>query len=919
MPPVQPPRPGFPLISLLAPIAAAGALWAFTRSPYAIVFALLGPIIAIATMLDGRRTRRKQMRAERREYDAALGALASSIATAHSRERRTLERAGAPSIIASPHEQRWEAEAPSEIVVGRGRVASAVTFSGKAQDDRTRELVQTARTLDDAPIRVPVDGGIGVVGPALLTTPLLRALVVQISHELGPQRLTVEARPDSWTAELPHRDGQAVVVGFGVAPRAHGLSTVVLAESTSVAALPVECRNVIEVDGPARARVTRGVGRGRAFRPDFVGLVEARSWARGERSAADQLGLVSEQRVPEFAELVHPAPGGFRRSLAVCLGSGSSAVDLIADGPHALVVGTTGSGKSELLATWITALASTRGVDEVSFLLVDFKGGATFARIARLPHVVGFVTDLEDDAARRAVTSLEAELRHRERVLRSAEVSSVADLDRTVELPRLVVVIDEFAAMLAAHPELHSTISDIAARGRSLGVHLVLATQRLGGTVRESILANTPLRIALRTLDRADSQIMVGSDAALTLPVDRPGSSLIRRGDGIVDPARIVAVTDADIASITRGDHGALPRRPWAEPLPAVLEADEAQTRAAASGAPTAARAAMFGLIDAPEEQRVLPLVWAPAADGHLLILGGPLSGVSSTLATIASRVREDFVRCIELGRDALQTVDVLDAFQPDPAAPALIVVDDVDSLAAGLDPEYRQRAAERLGILATLRPSDGVALLVGSHSSAGVRGITERFSSTLRLGFPSRAEHLQSGAPAELWQSRGVAGRGEWHGRRIQVSAPRPRPSREGAERLDRAERRDLVLGSSVTVIVSRTPARSVERIRLAFPTIEVQTLTADSAVTQTPRRAPRHSAPTAGSLVLVSDIETWNTVRARSGGGAPATTIVIDGSLSDYRAVTRDRVLPPPLGSDDVWVIEPGGVAVRRTWPAR
>ncbi|MCI2959014.1 hypothetical protein MN032_15060 [Agromyces atrinae] len=936
-PPVQPPRPGFPVVSLLAPIAAAGALWAFTRSPYAIVFALLGPVIAIATMIDARRTRRRQMRAERRRYDEELDALASSIAAAHALERAALERAGAPEVIALPHRERWEEETPGEIVVGRGPVRSAVALAGKAQDDRARDVVRAARSLENAPIRVPFDGGIGVVGPALLTAPLLRALVVQISHALGPQRLAIEAGAGSWAEELPHRDGRAIVVGVGLVPRATGVSTVILAEATSVAALPVECSNVIEVDGPARARVTRGSGRGRAFRPDLVGLVEARSWARGEKEAADQLGLVSEHRDPAFADLEHPAPEPFRRSLAVVLGSGSTMVDLVADGPHALVVGTTGSGKSELLVTWITALAATRGVEEVTFLLVDFKGGATFARVARLPHVVGFVTDLEDDAARRAVTSLDAELRHRERVLRSAGVADLVHLDRAVVLPRLVVVIDEFAAMLSAHPELHSTISDIAARGRSLGVHLVLATQRLGGTVRESILANTPLRIVLRTLDRADSQTMIGADAALALPLDRPGSCLIRRGGGIVDPGRIVSVSDADVARIPRDDDATPPRRPWAEPLPAVLGEDDARARLATeggeAGSGATSRSAWFGLIDAPDEQRVLSLEWAPRTDGHLLVIGGPLSGVTETLATIASRVREDFVLCLELGGDAVQTVDALEAFRPDPAAPAVIVVDDVDLLAAGLDIEYRQRAVERLGYLATLRPADGVALLVGSHSSTGVRGLTERFSCALRLGFPTRAEHLQSGAPADLWQNRVVAGRGEWRGRRIQVIAPTPRQSdRSAAGRRAITGHRALALETPLTVLVSRTPARAAERVRRAFPEVEVQPLSVDTPATATnapaasasaqasaPTRAARRAAPTVRPLVLVSDIETWNAVRARSGGGSPATTLVIDGSLSDYRSVTRDRALPPPLGPDDVWMIEVGGAVERRTWPTR
>ena len=130
-------------------------------------------------------------------------------------------------------------------------------------------------------------------------------------------------------------------------------------------------------------------------------------------------------------------------------------VDLARDGPHGLIAGTTGSGKSELLRTLVIALAVNVSPDHLAFVLVDFKGGSTFDVCARLPHTVGIVTDLDDGLAARALVSLEAEVRRREHLLRDVGVADLTEYRRragTDPLPRLVVVIDEFASMAAGIP-----------------------------------------------------------------------------------------------------------------------------------------------------------------------------------------------------------------------------------------------------------------------------------------------------------------------------------------------------------------------------------------------------------------------------------------------------------------------------------
>ena len=169
-------------------------------------------------------------------------------------------------------------------------------------------------------------------------------------------------------------------------------------------------------------------------------------------------------------------------------------------------------------------------------MLIDYKGGSTFDACADLPHTVGVVTDLDDRLAERALVSLEAEIRRRERLLRQAGADDL-DLYRSASphspaLPRLVVVIDEFAAMAADLPGFLPSLVGVAQRGRSLGIHLVLATQRPAGVVSDEIRANTNLRVALRLQDRADAVDIVGVAEPAAFPRGVPGRAMLRLGAG---------------------------------------------------------------------------------------------------------------------------------------------------------------------------------------------------------------------------------------------------------------------------------------------------------------------------------------------------------------------------------------------------
>jgi len=208
---------------------------------------------------------------------------------------------------------------------------------------------------------------------------------------------------------------------------------------------------------------------------------------------------------PAATEIAGRWRGGGRSTLAVVGESydGPFSIDIRKDGPHALIAGTTGSGKSELLQTIVASLAVANRPDEMTFVLVDYKGGSAFADCARLPHTVGMVTDLDPHQVERALASLSAELTRREHILAAAGAKDIEDYQLLVDkrqarpLPRLVIAIDEFASMTRDLPDFVTGLVNIAQRGRSLGIHLILATQRPSGVVSPEIRANTnPVALA---------------------------------------------------------------------------------------------------------------------------------------------------------------------------------------------------------------------------------------------------------------------------------------------------------------------------------------------------------------------------------------------------------------------------------------
>ena len=437
-----------------------------------------------------------------------------------------------------------------------------------------------------------------------------RSLVVQLAVQCGPAdwRLVVitdDVARHAWAAWLPHAatghdtktvfehgDSQALTEAFdrldedarrvvvltdvpaALATRTSPLRRFLASDRpvTTIAtidggdAVPAVCRSVLEVGARARARWHPADGAVGSDRLHVAGLAtdtacRIAQCLAGFSDPEDPAGAGSELTtdlrigdlpgVPRTAAAIAASwrTGGDDPAPAAPIGvslDGVVEVDLVRDGPHALIAGTTGAGKSEVLRTLVVAIAARVGPEHVTFVLVDYKGGATFDACADLPHTVGVVTDLDDGLAARALISLDAELHRRERLLRQSGATDLAGhraVGGAPPLPRLAVVIDEFAALAVDLPDFIPALVGVAQRGRSLGVHLVLATQRPAGVVDDHIRANTNLRLALRLHDRADAVDVVGDPAPAALPRGVPGRAVMRLGPGDVVEFQIARCT----------------------------------------------------------------------------------------------------------------------------------------------------------------------------------------------------------------------------------------------------------------------------------------------------------------------------------------------------------------------------------------
>ncbi|MES4902281.1 MULTISPECIES: type VII secretion protein EccCa [unclassified Streptomyces] len=337
------------------------------------------------------------------------------------------------------------------------------------------------------------------------------------------------------TGELPWRPGRATL-RFEVAD---------------------ETMNLVRTDRERKEQVTF------LGRPDRLDTTVAASLAK--RLAPYRMGMATESAEPLAADVEltsllgipdlyrHEPPtlwarrtGAARLRVPIAVGPDGVPVELDikesaqgGTGPHGMLIGATGSGKSELLRTLVLGLALTNSSETLNFVLVDFKGGATFLGLDELPHTSAVITNLADEVAlvSRMQDALHGELMRRQELLRAAgNYTSALEYEKAradgaplTPLPSLFVVVDEFSELLAAHREFMELFVMIGRLGRSLGVHLLLASQRLDEGRMHQLESHLSYRIGLRTFSAMESRGVLGVPDAYELP-PTPGSGFIKTG-----------------------------------------------------------------------------------------------------------------------------------------------------------------------------------------------------------------------------------------------------------------------------------------------------------------------------------------------------------------------------------------------------
>ena len=448
---------------------------------------------------------------------------------------------------------------------------------------------------------------------------------------------------------------------------------------------------VLDVDRAGRLRSTTMDGDADIGSADRMGSAQAEALARqlaplrlsavtrGERPLTAELELadllkLGDPRLLDPATAWRARPSRERLRVPIGVGENGSVVELDLKesaqdgmGPHGLLIGATGSGKSELLRTLVLALASTHSSELLNFVLIDFKGGATFTKLDRLPHTSAVITNLEDELplVDRMTDAITGEMRRRQELLRAAgKYESLRDYDKAraagaplEPLPSLLIICDEFSELLTAKPDFIDMFVQIGRLGRSLGVHLLLASQRLEEGRLRGLDGHLSYRIGLRTFSSMESRVVLGVPDAYELP-RAPGHGYLKSGTEQMTRFRAAYVSGvyreggrrAALASVEQ-----VPVRPFTTAYQPLREND-AEPEAAVSdpAAPDAGEGVGESLLDilverlqgrgAPAHRVWLPPLDEPATLDQLL---PPLAVEPGRGLTVADPARRGTLRAV--------------------------------------------------------------------------------------------------------------------------------------------------------------------------------------------------------------------------------------------------------------------------------
>jgi DNA segregation ATPase FtsK/SpoIIIE, S-DNA-T family len=754
--------------------------------------------------------------------------------------------------------------------VGTGPACSTVGPTGPVASDETvagrrlRELVAIAGVNPTLPVTVPI-GPILLVGTGLVVDSVARALSMHPGCEL--------IRAHNGTQ--PERFVGAEIF----------------------------------IESATRGRVRFADGREQVIRPEGITARELRT-IEAERDGARSALPESLDWARLGANRSELAGGGV--AIGVDEAGGVVEIDLLGDTPHALVGGTTGSGKSEFLRAVALSWASQSPPRERAILLVDFKGGSAFAELSELPHVVGLITDLDSVGAQRALRSLRAEIRRREALLLRHRARDISEAPPGA-LARLLVLVDEYAVLVESFPELQPLIADLAARGRSLGIHLVLCTQRPGGVVRDAVAANCGVRVAFRMTAAADAHgLMAASPPAADAPAGRAVVSIAGRA-ALVQVATICASDVAGVSS--RWAAVARPERPWLPPLP--REVTRRDVESLKQSGETGAWSLALGLLDDPDHQCRRVAEWRPDHDGSLLVIGADSRGVSAVLAVIAEGVRDAggaltvipsvLADALSVLEELCRELDAPDSTGADGSVrPPVVVVPDCDALLGDAGDRSLDLLEAIDAVIRRVRRARG-AVVAGCTSVLRARpGLVTRFDSALLLRAVSLDDHRAAGGAVSDYDEDAPLGRGRWKGLAFQCRTdPEPMPPPRPAH----VPLWSPTPGMPVAVVSGR-PARLAARLRSHGLNISEDPDRLDSS-----RASAGESSTTITSGLtetVVADVEAWQVswsalARARREGAI----VLADVSEADARALIGSRLAVPvrSRSPDEVVLVDADG----------
>ncbi|MEH3132216.1 MAG: type VII secretion protein EccCb [Mycolicibacterium neoaurum] len=669
----------------------SGDRLATARSPMYLVLPVMMLVSVLATAAHGMRGGTAEIDAGRRDYLRYLDEVARDAAITAGHQRANLywthpDPAALWTVAGTA--RMWERRATDpdfcvvRVGIGPAVLATPLIVEDSSPVGETDPVTQTAldalltshAIVPGLPMVTELSGHLGICGVPEVARDLLRAIVCQLAVWHSPADIRIVARAGDgdrcwdWLKWLPHH-----------ATASNTARTVLIVddgESVPVGAADI----VLEVGGRGERLIETGPGsdalstelaqlcarRLARWRPGAVSSGAAvRGWAEsvGTDCSPDRIRL----RVP-----IGTGDGPGNRGTPVYLDIKEAAEGGM--GPHGLCVGATGSGKSEFLRTLILGLAATHTSDELNLALIDFKGGATFLGFERLAHVAAVITNLAEEShlVSRMHAALTGEMQRRQQLLRTSGTGSIAEYRRAREagrelavLPVLFLVIDEFSELLTQHPEFAEVFLAVGRLGRSLGVHLLLASQRLDEGRLRGLETHLSYRVCLKTFSTSDSRAVIGVPDAYGLPAE-PGSAYLKTVDGelvrlrttyVSGPTRQIAEEPLGVSLFTSdrppapppagkprqaptvletvldrlAGHGRPAHRIWLPPLPApptlteLLADDEWPTLTAP-----------IGLVDnAFEQRRDLLTLDLTGAGGHVAVVGATRSGKSTALCTL--------------------------------------------------------------------------------------------------------------------------------------------------------------------------------------------------------------------------------------------------------------------------------------------